>query len=50
MSGSWKALKGNVSSVYSPKEIKERAALYKIPKYISINKNECLTKTGIIKH
>lgn len=49
-SGSWKALKNNVSSVYSPKDIKEKAALYKSPKYISINKNEPLAKTGIAKH
>ena len=49
-SGSWKNLKSNVSSVYSPKDVRDKAALYKSPKYININKNEPLTKVNISKH
>jgi len=37
----WKSIKTNLpQNVISPKDIKDKAALYKSPKYISINKVE----------
>jgi hypothetical protein len=46
--GTWKALKSGltVNTVVSPKDIKDKAALFKSPKYISINKSEIMSKPG----
>lgn len=45
----WKGVKANVSSVYSPKDIKDKTALFKTPKYININKSEVMSKINISK-
>ena len=46
--GTWKALKSGltVNAVVSPKDIKDKAALFKSPKYISINKSDVMGKPG----
>lgn len=45
----WKSVKTNLpQNVISPKDIKDKAALYKSPKYISINKVETAFKANSV--
>lgn len=45
----WKSIKTNLpQTVISPKDIKDKAALYKSPKYISINKVETAFKANSV--
>lgn len=43
----WKAIRTNLASNISPKDIKDKGYLYKSPKYININKSETFYKSSM---
>ena len=40
LNSSWKPIKSTLTTAISPKDIKDKAAVFKSPKYINISKNE----------
>lgn len=44
LSTSWKPIKSSLATVISPKDIKDKAGVFKSPKYINISKNESALK------
>lgn len=46
--GTWKALKTNMTTIVSPKDIRDKNVNFKSPKYISINKNQTIFKANTV--
>jgi hypothetical protein len=40
LNAGWKPVKSSLTTVISPKDVKDKTAVFKSPKYINISKNE----------